>query len=127
MLRDLPQLMVILIGSLMTVLFLGFFYSSSTIQDSTVLDMNESVRTMAISNANLRSRTKSGELFIVKSDFEEDVIERLASGNNALSEDDDYEFEYLDNENGSTKAIRLKVEADNGKHFQTTVVVDIAE
>lgn len=127
MLRDLPQLMVILIGSLMTVLFLGFFYSSSTIQDSTVLDMNESVRTMAISNANLRSRTKSGELFIVKSDFEEDVIERLDSGNNALSEDDDYEFEYLDNENGSTKAIRLKVENDKGKHFQTTVVIDIAE
>lgn len=126
MIRDIPYIMGGLMLGIVLIILTGHYYNTSINQESIILDMNETVRSTAIANANLRSRTSNGELFIVKSTFEEEVVEKMSSDHSSLSDEAVYEFEYLDNETGSVKAIRLKAN-DQGQEYQTTVVVDIAE
>lgn len=126
MIRDIPYIMGGLMLGIVLIILTGHYYNTSINQESIILDMNETVRSTAIANANLRSRTSNGELFIVKSTFEEEVVEKMSSDYSSLSDEAVYEFEYLDNETGSVKAIRLKAN-DQGQEYQTTVVVDIAE
>lgn len=127
MLRDIPYVMATFILAIFLMLGIGYYYQTSIKQDSVILAMNETVRTSAIASADNKSRVNEGELFIVKEDFEEKVIEKLQIGNNvAFSEDVTYRFEYLDNENGSTKAVRMIIE-DGDTVYQSTAKVDIAE
>lgn len=127
MLRDIPYVMATFILAIFLMLGIGYYYQTSIKQDSVILAMNETVRTSAIASADNKSRVNEGELFIVKEDFEEKVIEKLQIENNvAFSEDVTYRFEYLENENGSTKAVRMIIE-DGDTVYQSTAKVDIAE
>lgn len=127
MLRDIPYVMATFILAIFLMLGIGYYYQTSIKQDSVILAMNETVRTSAIASADNKSRVNEGELFIVKEDFEEKVIEKLQIENNvAFSENVTYRFEYLDNENGSTKAVRIIIE-DGDTTYQSTAKVDIAE
>lgn len=127
MLRDIPYVVTTFVLAIILMLGIGYYYQTSIKQDSVILTMNETVRTLAIASADNKSRVNEGELFIVKEDFEEKVIEKLQIGNNvAFSEDVTYRFEYLDNENGSTKAVRMIIE-DGNTVYQSTAIVDIAE
>jgi len=127
MLRDIPYVVTTFVLAIFLMLGIGYYYQTSIKQDSVILTMNETVRTLAIASADNKSRVNEGELFIVKEDFEEKVIEKLQIENNvAFSENVTYRFEYLDNENGSTKAVRIIIE-DGDTTYQSTAKVDIAE
>uniref|UniRef100_UPI00344E2ECA hypothetical protein n=1 Tax=Carnobacterium sp. TaxID=48221 RepID=UPI00344E2ECA len=127
MLRDIPYIMGIMVLGIFLVITTGHYYQTSIQQDSIVLDMNEIVRASAVSSADNKSRINAGELFIVKPDFENNVKTKMNNQHNKkLSEKAIFQFEYLDNETGSTKAIRVKV-IDGKKEYQTTAKIDISE
>ncbi|PFJ20297.1 hypothetical protein [Bacillus cereus] len=117
--------MIIVLG-LFLVSIGGYYYRENFATDSVTQGVTETVRASVISNADNSSRVQSGELFIVKGDFEKDFKKRIESnklvkiGNNAK-----YEFKYLDNKNGSTKAIRAIIQ-DGDQTYQATYKVSIA-
>lgn len=124
MLRDIPEILTTLIIFLFLIIIIGINYETSTKSETVVLTMNEIVRTSAIKNRDDMSRVYPGELFLVKEDFETDVVTKIENSNSKLiSESAIYEFDYFDNNSGSTKAVRLNL-TDNDKTYQTTVVIE---
>ncbi|PGE16400.1 hypothetical protein COM64_20720 [Bacillus toyonensis] len=104
----------------------GYYYRENFATDSVTQGVTETVRASVISNADNSSRVQSGELFIVKSDFEKDFKNRIESNKLVkISNDAKYEFKYLDNKNGSTKAIRAIIQ-DGDQTYQATYKVSIA-
>ncbi|EOO43554.1 hypothetical protein ICK_06852 [Bacillus cereus BAG1X2-2] len=125
-LKEHPFILMIIVLGLFLVSIGGYYYRENFATDSVTQGVTETVRASVISNADNSSRVQSGELFIVKSDFEKDFKKRIESnklvkiGNNAK-----YEFKYLDNKNGSTKAIRAIIQ-DGDQTYQATYKVSIA-
>lgn len=116
---------ILIFGLFMTVIG-GYYYKQNFSTDSVIQGMTETVRSSAIANADNSSRVQSGELFITKSGFEEDFKKRITSNNLVkFNKDAKYEFKYLDNKNGSTKAIRVIVK-DGNNTYQATCKVNIA-
>lgn len=115
--------------SLFGILLLGavaLFYKTSYDQDATILGLNESVKASVISNADYSSRVNPGELYLIKKDFEKDFENRIIENNNVeVSDNAVYDFEYLNYENGASKAVRV-ILRDNGKRYQATYLIDIA-
>lgn len=85
--------------------------------------MNTAIRVSAISNADHSSRAHEDEFYLMKDDFEEEVLARLSESG---VEKSGSTFDYLENQNGSIKAVRLLLETE-GREYQTTAVVDIVE
>lgn len=126
MLRDIPYAIATLITMILLMIGLGYYYQTSIKQDSITLNLNETVRSSVIANVDYKSRVNEGELFIVKENFEETVKSKINSGSVKLSEKANYRFEYLDNDNGSTKAVRVIIE--NGDSvYQSTAKIDISQ
>ncbi|PFU46571.1 hypothetical protein COK88_24170 [Bacillus cereus] len=124
--KDYPFVMMILIFGLFMTVIGGYYYKQNFSTDSIIQGMTETVRSSAIANADNSSRVQSGELFITKSSFEEDFKKRITSNNLVkFNKDAKYEFKYLDNKNGSTKAIRVIVK-DGNNTYQATCKVNIA-
>lgn len=127
MLRDLPELLIGLITTAFIIIILMFYYSTSIQQDRTVQLMNEVIRTSAISNIDHSSRVKEGQVYISKPEFENEVVGQLLNNDgNLFSDEMEHNFEYLENEEGAIKSIRLNLKND-GKEYQSTIVVDIAD
>lgn len=127
MLRDYPFLILSFFVGIILIIVSGIYYQMNFKQDTVVLDLTETIRTSAISNVNNASRLNEGELYITKGDFEKDFKKNFLSNNNvSLSENPIYEFEYLDNENGATKAIRVLIK-DGKTTYQATAKVNIAD
>lgn len=127
MLRDYPFVIWLMFFGIFLVVISGIYYQKTFKQDSVVLGLTETVRTSAITNADNSSRVQVGELFIDKTKFEADFKKKIAANKNVkISEDADYEFEYLDNDNGATKAIRVLIK-DNKAIYQATAKVNIAK
>ncbi|HDX9596015.1 hypothetical protein [Bacillus cereus] len=117
--------MIIVIG-LFLVSIGGYYYRENFATDSVTQGVTETVRVSVISNADNSSRVQNGELFIVKSDFEKDFKKRIESNKLVkISSGATYEFKYLDNKNGSTKAIRAIIH-DGDQMYQVTYKVSIA-
>lgn len=124
--KDYPFVMMILIFGLFMTVIGGYYYKQNFSTDSVIQGMTETVRSSAIANVDNSSRVQSGELFIVKSGFEEDFKKRITSNNLVkINENAKYEFKYLDNKNGSTKAIRVIIQEGNNT-YQATCKVNIA-
>lgn len=127
MLRDFPYVILFFFLGIILIIISGIYYQSNYKQDSIVLGLTETIRSSAISNANNSSRLQKGELFITKGDFEEDFKKRIATNSNVkVSKDAIYKFEYLDNENGATKAIRVQIK-DGDLTYQATAKVIISD
>lgn len=128
MLKDYASSIGIMVIGIFLIVFIGLFYRLGYTQDANVLGLTETVRTAAISNADYSSRVEKGQLFILKDKFENDFKNRISTNNNVkLSENADYNFEYLDNVNGSTKAIRVSIVEAGEKIYQATYKVDISD
>ncbi|RBP59286.1 hypothetical protein DES36_11911 [Alkalibaculum bacchi] len=126
MLKDYPRLVGLMILGVTLIVFTGVYYQANYKQDSLNLTLTETVRVSAIANADNSSRLNEGEFFINKESFEEYLKDRIKKNSNVnLSNDVNYKFEYLDNENGSTKAIRVIVR-NNDVDYQATAIVDIS-
>ncbi|MEB9506457.1 hypothetical protein P4J13_21215 [Bacillus anthracis] len=124
--KDYPFVMMVLIFGLFMTVIGGYYYKQNFSTDSVIQGMTETVRSSAIANADNSSRVQSGELFITKSGFEEDFKKRITSNNLVkVNKDAKYEFKYLDNKNGSTKAIRVIIQ-DGNNTYQATCKVNIA-
>ncbi|WMX58822.1 hypothetical protein [Peribacillus sp. R9-11] len=124
--RDFPYIIGLMFLGIFLVIITGIYYQKTYKQDSVVLGLTETVRTSAINNADNSSRLREGELFIEKEKFEKDFKQKITSNKNVkLSNEVTFEFEYLDNENGATKAIRVLIK-DNGVTYQATAKVSIA-
>ncbi|MFJ5746747.1 hypothetical protein ACQKNT_25015 [Bacillus cereus] len=124
--KDYPFVMMILIFGLFMTVIGGYYYKQNFSTDSVIQGMTETVRSSAIANVDNSSRVQSGELFITKSGFEEDFKKRITSNNLVkFNKDAKYEFKYLDNKNGSTKAIRVIIQ-DGNNTYQATCKVSIA-
>ncbi|WP_077356035.1 hypothetical protein [Virgibacillus halodenitrificans] len=127
MLRDYASLIWIMFIGIFVMVLLGIFYRIGYTQDATTLGLTETVRTSVIANADYSSRLEQGQLFILKKNFEKEFKEKITVNNNVkLSENADFEFEYLENENGSTKAIRVSI-VDEDTTYQATYKVDISD
>lgn len=125
--KDYPYVLVIIIVGIFMLIIGSFYYNQNFVTDSVLQGITETVRTSAISNADNSSRIQDGELFISKDDFEADFKKRIESNKNVnISQDATYEFEYLDNDNGSTKAIRTIIH-DGDNTYQATCKLSVAE
>ncbi|MGG4263778.1 hypothetical protein [Peribacillus simplex] len=126
MLRDFPYIIGLMFIGIFLVIITGIYYQKTYKQDSIILGLTETVRTSAINNADNSSRLREGELFIDKEKFEKDFEKKIVSNKNVnLSNEVTFEFEYLDNENGATKGIRVLIK-DKGSTYQATAKVSIS-
>lgn len=126
MLRDSIWVVGLLFFCIILIMVVGYYYQGSYKQNAIVLGITETLRTSAIANADNISRLNKGELFICKEDFEKDFKERITKNSNVnFSDNAAYEFKYLDNHNGSTKAIKVFVK-DSDVKYQATAIVDIS-
>ncbi|EJQ72431.1 hypothetical protein [Bacillus toyonensis] len=124
--KDYPFVMVLLIVGLFFTVISGYYYKQNFSTDSVIQGVTETVRSSAIANADNSSRIQSGELFVSKPGFEEDFKKRINSNKLVkIKKDAKYEFKYLDNKNGSTKAIRVIIH-DGDNTYQATCKVSIA-
>ncbi|TRZ39368.1 hypothetical protein CEQ21_07345 (plasmid) [Niallia circulans] len=127
MLRDIPYTLWLMIAGIILIVVTGMYYQTNYKQDSVVMGLTETVRTSAINNADNSSRINPGELYISKDGFEEDFKKRMAANKNVkISETATYEFKYLDNENGATKAIKVLIK-DDVNTYQATAKVSVSE
>ncbi|MFP7474478.1 hypothetical protein SFC55_26175 [Niallia taxi] len=127
MLRDIPFTLWLMVAGILLIVVTGMYYQTTYKQDSVVLGLTETVRTTAINNADNSSRINPGELFISKNGFESDFKKRMAANKNVkISENATYEFKYLENENGSTKAIKVLI-VDGTTTYQATTKVTVSE
>lgn len=124
--RDIPEVIRMVLVSIVMILVLLFFMGSSVQRDERVYLMNQAIRSSAISNMDHASRVEVGRLHLYKSDFEQDVKDQLQESNGGLFETANYQFEYLEDSDDRLKAVRLLIDLD-GKDYQSTVVVDLAE
>lgn len=128
MLKDAVSAISFLLMGAFLIVIIGIFFRFGYSQDAAVLGLTETVRTSAIANADYSSRLEKGQLFILKDKFEKDFKDRISTNKNVkFSEDIVYNFEYLDNENGSTKAIRVSIIEDSETKYQATYKVDISD
>ncbi|AFU17057.1 hypothetical protein MC28_D008 (plasmid) [Bacillus thuringiensis MC28] len=124
--KEYPFILVIIVLGIFLVSIGGYYYRENFATDSVTQGVTETVRASVISNVDNSSRVQSGELFIVKSDFEKDFKKRIESNKLVkIGNDAKYEFKYLDNKNGSTKAIRAIIQ-DRDQTYQATYKVSIA-
>ena len=127
MLRDIPYTLWLMVAGIILIVVTGMYYQTNYTQDSVVMGLTETVRTSAINNADNSSRINPGELYISKDGFEEDFKKRMAANKNVkISETATYEFKYLDNENGATKAIKVLIK-DEANTYQATAKVSVSE
>lgn len=126
MLRDFPYIIGLMFLGIFLIIISGIYYQGTYKQDSVILGLTETVRTSAINNADNSSRLREGELFIDKEKFEKDFKQKVISNKNVnLSDEVTFVFEYLENENGASKAIRVLIK-DKGSTYQATAKVSIA-
>lgn len=127
MLRDIPFMIWIMFVGIFLIVVTGMYYQNNYKQDSVVMGLTETVRTSAINNADNSSRINPGELYISKDGFEQDFRKKMSANKNVkLSNAAKYEFKYLDNENGATKAIRVLIK-DGDTIYQATAKVSVSE
>lgn len=126
MLRDFPYVILLMFIGIIFIVISGIYYQKNYKQDSVVLGLTETVSTSAITSADNSSRLNDGELYIDKAKFEEDFKAKISDNLSVkISENATFTFNYLDNDNGSTKAIRVLIN-DNGQTYQATAKVNIA-
>jgi len=123
--RDYPFMIGLTFFGILLMIFISIFYHSSYRQDSIVLGMTETIRTSAIANVDNVSRINEGELFLDIEKFEKDFMNRISKNKNINLKDPKYKFEYLKNDNGSIKAIRVVIQ-DEDTRYQATCKVDIS-
>jgi len=105
----------------------GMYYQTNFEQDSIVLSLTETIRTTAIHNADNSSRINPGELYISINEFEKDFEEKMSANNDVnISDLAAYKFEYLKNQNGAIKAIKVIIK-DGTIKYQATAKVTISE
>ncbi|WP_413565514.1 hypothetical protein [Bacillus sp. 3P20] len=124
--KEHPFILMIIVLGLFLVSIGGYYYRENFATDSVIQGITETVRASAISNMDNSSRIQSGELYLSKSDFEKDFKKRIESNKLVkISGNAKYEFKYLDNKNGSVKAIRTIIQ-DGENTYQATYKVSIA-
>lgn len=127
MLRDLPFTLWLMLMGILLIIVIGIYYQTNFKQDSIVLSLTETIRTTAIHNADNSSRINPGELYITIHEFEKDFEERMSVNNKVkISDAAIYKFEYLKNENGAIKAIKVLI-IDGTIKYQATAKVTISE
>lgn len=125
--RELPWSFSLVIAAMAIIVSLGLYMRVDTSSDTNIQAMVETVRSTAISNVNYKSRVQPGEVYIQKDSFESDFKRIISnSGTANFSSEVSFDFDYLDNNSGSTRAIRV-VASDNGKEYGATVIVDISD
>lgn len=124
--KDYPFVMILLIFGIFLTVIGGYYYKQNFSTDSVIQGITETVRSSAIANVDNSSRVQSGELFVLKPGFEEDFRKRINTNKLVkIKKDAKYEFKYLDNKNGSTKAIRVIIH-DGKDTYQATCKVNVA-
>lgn len=124
--KEHPFILMIIVLGLFLVSIGGYYYRENFATDSVIQGITETVRASAISNMDNSSRVQRGELYLSKKDFEEDFKNRIESNKLVkISSNAKYEFKYLDNKNGSVKAIRTIIQ-DGENTYQATYKVSIA-
>ncbi|MGH0488209.1 hypothetical protein ACQVPJ_28200 [Bacillus mycoides] len=124
--KDYPFVLLMLIIGLFMVVISGYYYKQNFTTDSVMQGITETIRASVAANADNSSRIQSGELFVSKQGFEEDFKKRINSNKLVkIKKDAKYEFKYLDNKNGSTKAIRVIIH-DGDNTYQATCKVNVA-
>ncbi|WP_424578005.1 hypothetical protein [Bacillus cereus] len=124
--KEHPFILMIIVFGLFLVSIGGYYYRENFATDSVVQGITETVRASAVSNMDNSSRIQSGELFLLKDDFEKDFKKRIESNKLVkISGNAKYEFKYLDEKNGSIKAIRTIIQ-DGENTYQATYKVSIA-
>lgn len=127
MLRDFPYVIWIAFLGILMILITGYVYLTNYKDDSTVQGLTESIRTTAIANVDNSSRIERGSVYLEKEEFESDLKKQVKENINVKTEEElEIIFDYLDNADGSTKAIRVVVD-NAGTEYQATVKIDIAD
>lgn len=126
MLKDFTTQIAVMVFLSVLVIGAGAYWRFGYSQDSVQLGLLETTKTAAISNADYSSRVEVGQLYIVKDKFEEDFMNKIEGNKNVnLSSKAVYTFDYLDNNNGSTKAIRVSVK-DGEDNYSATYKLNVA-
>ncbi|MGA4465963.1 hypothetical protein ACPA2L_25495 [Bacillus bombysepticus] len=124
--KEHPFILVIIVLGLFLVYLGGYYYQENFTTDSVMQGITETVRASAVSNMDNSSRIQTGELYLSKDDFEKDFKKRIVSNKLVkISNDAKYRFDYLDNKNGSVKAIKTIIQ-DGKNTYQATYKVSVA-
>ncbi|MFA2561982.1 hypothetical protein ABR780_26615 [Bacillus cereus] len=124
--KEHPFILVIIVLGLFLVYLGGYYYQENFTTDSVIQGITETVRASAVSNMDNSSRIQTGELYLSKGDFEKDFKKRIVSNKLVkISNDAKYRFAYLDNKNGSVKAIKTIIQ-DGKNTYQATYKVSVA-
>lgn len=100
-----------------------YFITTSAKEDAIVQGLNETVKSTLIQTVDYSSRVQEGEVYFDQISFEHIVQENLPK-NSGIPTDSDITFTYLNDSNGNTKAVRVKVKVDDNE-YQTTMVANI--
>ncbi|HFK1488833.1 MULTISPECIES: hypothetical protein [Bacillus cereus group] len=124
--KEHPFILVIIVLGIFLISLSGYYYRENFTTDSVIQGITETVRASAVSNMDNSSRIQSGELYLSKDEFEKDFKKRIGSNKLVkISNDAKYRFDYLDNKNGSVKAIKTIIQ-DGKNTYQATYKVSIA-
>lgn len=122
--------LVTIFGAIVVICSLGFvlvhYQRSGTSQDGVFLALNETIKTEVTANISRgESRKEAGVAYLNIPKFEETVRAKLSKPIGSKLTDKKVFFRYLTGENNRMKAIQAKINAEDGKEYQTTIVVDI--
>lgn len=125
MLRDIPNLFLIILVCFVFI-FTGVKYQVSTFQvDSSVTSVSETLRATIIANRDDSSRVKEGTFKINKANFEKDFKKRVISNGQFKDKNGSLTFDYLEDDQGNIKGVKVKVKDDKNT-YQATSVLDVA-
>jgi len=124
-LKDYPYILIVMIVGIFLLMIGGYYYNKNFATDSVLQGITETIRISAIANADNSSRIQQGELFVAKDSFETDFQKRIETNKIVkISQNATYEFQYLDNSNGSIKAIRTIIH-DGENTYQATCKLSV--
>lgn len=127
MLKDYTSAIGLMFIGIFLIILIGIFYRIGYTQDAVTMGLTETARTSVIANADYSSRLENGQFYLIKDKFEQDFKDKISTNKNVkLTENAKYEFDYLDNDNGATKAIRVSI-VDGQTNYQATYKVDISD
>ncbi|EPY6472533.1 hypothetical protein ACWO4B_003230 [Clostridium sporogenes] len=125
MLRDIPKIAVIMFVGMFLILIVTHYAINGYTQDSTVKGITETLRTTAIANRDNSARVQRGQFKLNKSKFESDFIKKFSPSKN-IKQEDSFSFDYLDDDKGGIKAIKVKVKSGK-QNYQATCILNVEE
>lgn len=128
MLRDFPKIIMMMFIGFFLMLLIAIYSINNYKQDSSVNAVNETLKATALQNRDDSARVNRGQFRLNRADFEKDFKERLSLNRSlVVKSTTKYYFDYLDDNKGGIKAIKVKIANDGLDSYQGTTILNVAD